>query len=128
MNKKRVIFIIFFVFMVVNQGFAQTSASQAQRAQELLEKERVLSEKVLEPEKAYIKKIIIQGANLLDKDKVKEIIAPFLNHWLTYSDIQQILGLIEQAYQEKGYPGQPKNISYEVKKKKLFIRVEEKQP
>ena len=113
------------IFFIRNPGFAQTSVSQMQRAQDLLEKERALSQKLEEPQKIYIKKIIVEGATLLSPEEIKEIISPLQRRWLTKEDIQQIMESLRQAYQRKGYTKQPAKISYRIEKKNLIIVIED---
>jgi len=121
--------LILFIFSIhakVNCFAQSSSASQAQRTEELLEKERQLEEKIQQPEKIYIKNIIVQGASLLDQEKIKEIIEPFSKYWLTKGDIQKIMDAIKVAYQKKGVLEQLVKVSYEVNEESLLIKVEEK--
>ena len=105
--------------------FAQTSASQMERALELLEKEKALRETIEKGQKVFIKKIIVKGATLLSEERIKEIILPFKNHWLTEADINSILDSITAAYKQKGYNNQPVKALYQVKKNLLKIQVVE---
>lgn len=120
--------ILFFLFLSFETAcFAeQSSASQIERSQEILKEEEVLRDKLKTEDKVFIKKIIVKGVTLLDEDEIKEIILPFQKHWLSKTDIQQILDAIGQAYKQKGYAGQPLKISFEVKKSCLRINIEEK--
>ncbi len=102
------------------------SAGQIERAQEILQKEDILRNKLEKEEKIYIKKIIVKGVTLLDEDKIKEIILPFQKHWLNKTDIQQILDIIGQAYKQKGYTGLPLRIYSQIKKNCLKIEIKEK--
>jgi len=117
--------LLLLIFFIRHPGFAQTSVSQMQRAQDLLEKERALSQKLEEPQKIYIKKIIVEGATLLSPEEIKEIISPLQRRWLTKEDIQQIMESLRQAYQRKGYTKQPAKISYRIEKKNLIIIIED---
>ena len=103
---------------------AQTSASEMQRTQEILEKEKTLREQLAKPEKFYVKKIIVQGSKLLLEEEIEYLISPFQKHWLTKQNIQQLLNIIKEAYKQKG-AGQPADISYQIKNKCLKIIVEE---
>lgn len=120
--------ILFFTFIPFETiCFAEPpSVGQIERAQEILQKEEILRNKLEKEEKVYIKKIIVKGATLLDEGKIKEIILPFQKHWLSKTDIQQILDIIGQAYKQKGYTGSPIRISSQIKKNCLEINVEEK--
>jgi hemolysin activation/secretion protein len=129
MKKFLIAVILFFLFLrigIENLCFAQApTVSQIERTQEILDKEKVLREKLLEEEKIFINKILVEGISLLTEDQIKDIILPFQRKWLTKKDIQHLLELIKEAYKLKGYTGQPTKISYQIKKKQLIIRVEE---
>jgi hemolysin activation/secretion protein len=131
MKKILIIVNLFFVFLggnMENVCLAQSSASQIQRAQEILEKERALSQKLEEPQKIYIKKIMVEGASLLSPEEIREIISSFQKRWLTKEDIQQIMESFRQAYQRRGYAKQPAKISYRIEKRNLIIVIEELTP
>jgi len=125
---KLITLLLLLIFFIRHPGFAQTSVSQMQRAQDMLEKERALSQKLEEPQKIYIKKIIVEGALLLSADEVKRIVSAFERHWLTKLDIERILEALKQAYKDKGYTGQPAKISYRIEKKNLILVIEELTP
>lgn len=120
--------ILFFLCSLIEArgaAFAQTSASQIERTQEMTQNEEVLRNKIEEPKKSFIKTIIVQGASLLSKDQIKEIVLPFQNRWLSKDDIQEIMRSLSAAYGQKGYQNQPAGISYEVKKNSLIISIKE---
>lgn len=122
------IFLFFLSLILGSKSISSAQApslSQIERSQEILDKEKILREKFEKGEKVFIKKIIVQGVTLLTGDEIKETILRFEKRWLTEEDIQQILGLIQQAYGQKGYKNQLTKISYQIKKKCLIIRVEE---
>jgi hemolysin activation/secretion protein len=106
--------------------FAQNpSISQIQRAQEVLEKEQALRERLKQKEKIFIYKIIVKGTSLLSEEQVQEIILPFQKRWLTKKIIGEILELIKKAYEEKAYTREPVKIAYQIQKKKLIIEIDE---
>ena len=123
--KKIIILVLFFNLCLFNLCFSQTSTSEIQRAQEMLEKEEALRKKLEVPEKAFVKKIVIEGVTLLSDEEITEITSPFIKRWLTEEDFQQIEELIIQAYEEKGFIEQPAEISHQIKKKSLIIKVVE---
>lgn len=125
--KKIIILTLFLTLGFYTFSFAQTLPSQIERSQEILEKEKALREKLKE-EKIFIKKIIVEGVTLLGEDELKEIISLFQKRWLTKEEIQQILGLIEQAYKQKGFKEESIKILYQIKKKQLIIKIEESIP
>jgi len=118
--------IILFIFTVsFSISFAQVSSSQIIRSQEILEIDKALREKLQEEEKVFIKKISVEGASLLTEDELKEIISPFQKKWLTQTKIQKILGSIREAYIKKGYQNQLLDVSFEIERKELKIKVKE---
>ena len=125
MQKLAVILVLLLTLGSFSSAKAQTSASQLQRAQDLLEEEKAIRLKIEEPQKKYIKSIKVEGATLLNQDKIQELTAPFFRHWLTQEDINIILNSIKQAYKQEGYPNQPIEIRYELKGKVLWIKIKE---
>src|SRR4030042_2190675 len=115
--------VLFFLAIFLNLSFAQVSTIQVIRSEEVLEKERVLRQKIDEEEKVLIKKITVEGVTLLTEDDIKNIISPFQKEWLTKTKIQQILESIKETYAQNGYKAQLNGISYEVKRKELIIKV-----
>lgn len=101
--------------------FAQgTTASQIERTQEILEKEKALRERIEKGEKIFVRKIIVTGFTLISEDQIKEITLPFKNHWIFKDDIQLILDSIVAAYQRNGYNGRIANISYQIRKNRII--------
>lgn len=126
MNMKKILGIILFLGICANiDNFAQITPSQVQRTHEILEKEKALREKIEKEEKVFIKRIVVEGASLLSKDEIDKIILPFQRHWLSKEDIQQIINLLIQTYNQKGYDASKVNISYEIKKRQLIIEINE---
>ena len=123
--KTAVILVAFLTLGSFSSAKAQTSASQLQRAQDLLEQEKAIRLKIEQPQKKYIKRIKVEGVTLLNQDKIRELTTPFLRHWLTQEDINIILNTIKQAYKQEGYPNQPTEIRYEIKGKVLWIKIKE---
>jgi hemolysin activation/secretion protein len=83
-------------------GFAQEISSEVLRQQELLEEESTLRQKINSPEKVFIEKISVSGAELLGESQIHEITLAFEGHWLAKEDIQQIINALTQAYKKKG--------------------------
>lgn len=124
--KKSIIFILFFGISFLNFCFAQTpTASSIEKSQEILEKEKALRARIEKEEKVFIKKIIVSGVTLVNKEEIKEAILPHENHWLTKKEILAILDSISAVYKKNGYEVR---ISYVIIKKSLKIKVEELTP
>lgn len=109
--------------MLIKTGSAQDSASKIQRTQDMLEQEKILRKKLEELEKIYIKEITIKGVTLLDDQKINAIISPFVKHWLTQEDLQQINDLFIQAYAAKRQPEMPPEISFTFEDDTLIITI-----
>lgn len=114
--------ILWFFNLCFSQG---PSMGQIQKTQQDLEMDKTLRIETEKREKVLIKKITVKGAALITKDKIKEIILPFENHWLTQTDINLILDSITSAYKQKGYQNQPAKISFQIRKGCLEINLEE---
>ncbi len=124
-GKVRTVPCVLCALIVLDCAFAQSSTSQIQQSQQLIQKEEDLRRKIQEPRKFYIKKIIIQGVSLITKESLRQIISPFEKHWLNKEDIQLLIESLSQAYLEKNAPLQPAQISYEIKGKSLLIKIKE---
>lgn len=120
-----VLFLLLFWLGANTACFSQTSPSEVLRSEEILRREEILKGKLQAQEKAFIKKIIVEGAALLSEEEVETIVSPFQKHWLTKDEIKQILTLITQAYTLKSPQQEPPKISYRIKGKELRIKVEE---
>lgn len=95
------------------------SVSTITRSQEMIEKESALRENINKNDKIYLKKVVIKGAASIDKEKIKEMLRPFKNYWISKDDIQSIIDSISAIYQEK-------EISYKINKNTLNVSVKEK--
>ena len=105
--------------------FAQINPSQLERSQEMIEREEALRSKLENQEKVFINKIIISGTTILSEEDLKAINLAYKRKWLTKDDIQQVLELIKQRYETKGYPTDLLNIDYKIKKNNLEIQIQE---
>lgn len=105
--------------------FSQVTPGQIERSQEIIQNEEALRSRVGQESKVLIKKIIVQGANLLTTDEIKKLTLAYENHWLSKSDINEIIDLLKAAYKQKGYDNQPVETSFRIKKGYLKIRIKE---
>lgn len=113
-------------FFTTSICFAEmSSASQIQRANELINQDAWLRDKLEHGQKVLVKKIIVEGVTLLTPRELKEITVIYQKHWLTKNEIQQILDLITLAYKKKGFDKQPANIAFTIEMGCLKIKVEE---
>lgn len=117
--------IILFLILNINVCFAQVPAGQIQKSQEILEKEKELRQRIEKPQKQFVKKIEVKGASLLSEQELQEITLPFERRWLTRADIQKIMDLIIDTYEQKGYNATKLKLSYQIKNRRLKIQVEE---
>ncbi len=110
----------------ITPAFAQAApTAQIERSREILDKDLLLRDRIEQGNKVFISKIIVKGVTLLTQGEVKDIIQPFQKHWLSKEDIQQIMDSFTQAYYQRGYFTQFKDISYSIKGKTLEIRVDD---
>ncbi|MGE5197115.1 MAG: hypothetical protein ACM3IL_01250, partial [Deltaproteobacteria bacterium] len=94
MRKNKIILPLFIILCLCSSSFAQPSASQIERSQELLDREQALRQELEKGEKTLIKKIIVKGVRKLTKKQIRQIVAPFQKHWLTKKDFEEIIDLI----------------------------------
>jgi len=122
--------LISFLFLLLSANLAyssqDTSISTITKSQDMIQKEEALREKLDKNEKVYLKKAVVTGVTLIDKEKIKEIVEPFKNHWISKNDIQIILDSITAAYKEKGYADKLGSISYKIRRNNLNIIIMEK--
>jgi hypothetical protein len=119
-----ILFLLYLGFGVKIIYSAQTSAIQAERSQELLEKERTLRKRIEEEKKVFISKIVVLGVNEVNLKELRGVVLPYEKHWFFQKDIQQICELLREAYQKsaEGKEGKFK-ISYEIVKNKLIFSI-----
>jgi len=119
------IFLLVFLTGISAVSFAQvqTSLSQVERSQELINENESLRKRVEGPEKNFIKEIILIGINLSEK-RFKELISPYEKRWLSKYDIRLIVDSLENALKKDS--GQAPEISYEVKGQQLILKAEAK--
>jgi outer membrane protein assembly factor BamA len=104
--------------------FAQKTASEAERQQELLEEEAVLRQKISVPEKVFIKKVNINGAKELSENQIREITLAFEGRWLDKEDARQIADVLARAYEKSGIKLTADQIKVEIEGDILEVRVE----
>ena len=109
-----------------NFSFAWAPAGEIERAEEILEKERILRKRLKKTKKFFVRKIVVEGVSLLESEEIENIILPFQKHWFTEREILEIMDLITQAYEEKEYQKVDVEVSYQVKGDTLFIQIKER--
>lgn len=116
-----------FLLTALNASFAQQpsqeAAAKVEKSMQDLEDYGRLEEKINSQEKTYIKEISVRGVMLLGSGEVKAVIEPYLRHWLTQKDIQQIIDSLKELYQRKSK--QLPEISYRIEGYKLIIEAKE---
>lgn len=120
--------LLLFSFIFSVSGFAGISisqTSQALRSEEILQKDQALMKQIEQPIKSYIKKLIIQGASLLNEEEIAKISQRYEKKWLSKQEIQQVMDLIKEVYKEKGYSEKIEEITAEVNGKTLKIKIVE---
>ncbi|MDD5155515.1 MAG: hypothetical protein PHF11_03410 [Candidatus Omnitrophica bacterium] len=109
-------------------GFAETtpSASQIEREQEALAKEKGLEEKIYRDRKVFIKKVTLKGASSLGQGQIQEIVSLYQGHWFLQGETETVQQVIKAAYHKEGLEDQPAKVSVRVNRGKLEIDVIEK--
>ena len=107
-SKSIILILIFFSLIAyftpsVAEGI---DASRIEQSREDLDKEEALRKRISQEEKVFIKKVVVSGITLLDKEQVRETLLPYEGHWLSKEDIAEMLNSILQLYQKYNYqPG-----------------------
>jgi len=125
------VFILISFFLTYNYCFCAeegASASSITRTNEMIEKDRSLRENITKDEKMLLKKVILTGITLVDKERIREVLKPFRNHWISKSDIQLIIDSVLAIYKDQGYGARISSISYRVNRAVLYITIEENTP
>lgn len=116
--------IAFFLTFPAIECHAQGSPSQIQRAEELLEKERGLRERIEKEERFFIREIVVRGARSLNKEEIEEITGAYQKRYLSKKEITQLTDLFKDAYKQKKLK-EPQGVFYEIVKSSLVIEVRE---
>jgi len=125
MNKALVWFLLL-GFVLTHPCLAQVSPSQIQRSQEILEKEQALRKRIEEEDRFFVETITLEGATLISNEEIKEFTLPYHNRWLTKEDIEEIIQLVKQSYEQKGHAQDTLKIDYRIDKENLIINIIEK--
>ncbi|MFH1396948.1 MAG: POTRA domain-containing protein [Candidatus Omnitrophota bacterium] len=124
MKKIKKIACLILLFTQLNPAFHRLSAvtvGEIEKSQQDIDKELSLRRKIEQPEKVFVKKIVLPQGCLIPKDEFERINRRFAGHWLTAQEIQELLDALTQAY-IRVYPGsKPPNTAYVIEKGKLVI-------
>ncbi|MFC1804284.1 POTRA domain-containing protein [Candidatus Omnitrophota bacterium] len=122
---KRYVLGLMFLCAGFSVCFAQVTAGSIQRSEELIEKEKELRQKVEVPSKVFPIKFMVEGASLLTAEEIMEIASAYRNRWLGEKEVNELFDLIRKAYEEKGFSGQPQEISYRMRSKYFMVLIVE---
>lgn len=118
------IFILFFTF---NCSFARDiTPVQIERSQEILQQEEALRRKIEQPQKVFIKEIILPQGCLIPKDELEQINRRFAGQWLSSKEIQELLDILAKAYQKAYRGSKPPRAACIIEEGKLIINFKEK--
>ncbi len=118
-----VLFLASFLFSITAVTLVAQQPAKEERMERELEKEKALRERlekkpekpevkeekpseVVPPakeEKVFIKKIVVVGATLFKEEQIREIVSPYENKELTFSEMQKVADLITEFYRQNGY-------------------------
>ena len=122
----RIIVVVFVLFGFNHPGFSEIpSASQIEREQEVLEREKGAENKLKKGQKVFIKEVTVRGANSLGKEQINALVSEYQGHWFSPGEIEDVRERIKGDYEKKGFENQPAKISFRIEKGHLWIDVEE---
>jgi hypothetical protein len=95
----RVFLLLFLILLTCPFIYAQVpAASQMLRQQELLNKQKDLTQQLEHKGQVYITKIEIKGNTLLAREQIYDVASPFINKWLTIDEVEQLIDNLVQVY------------------------------
>jgi len=122
--KLKIIF-IFTVLFAFSYSFAQNTISgQIERSQEILQQEEALRRKIEQPQKLFIKEIILPQGCLIPQEELEQITRNFAGHWHSLKEIQELLDILTKAYQKAYHDSKLPKTTYIIEKGKLIINFE----
>ncbi len=93
-------------------------------AREILQKEEALRQKIEQPQKIFVKEIILPQGCLIPKEEIEQITSNFAGHWHSLKEIQEFLDILTQAYQKVYHGSKPPQTIYVIEEGKLIINFE----
>lgn len=99
------------------------SPEQIQRAQEILQEDKMLREKTEEGAKSWIERITVKGASHLDEEQITQAILPYQKRWLTRNDIGMLLGALEKLCVSAGHEKSSFSLQPEIKGSTLEVSI-----
>lgn len=124
MKKNNFVFGLTFVFIFTNSLLFAQTAEQIEKAQQEIEKEKILRERIEQQKKApeveeklpakevapavvetkiLVTKITVTGVTLLSEKEINDIVLPYQNKESTVREMQKIADLVTDAYRKKNY-------------------------
>ena len=122
--KLKIIFISI-LFSTFNYSIAQTiTPIQIERAQEIVQKEEALRKKIEQPQKVFVKEIILPQGCLIPEKEIAQITGNFAGRWHSLKEKRELLDILTQAYR-KAYPGsEPLQATCIIEESKLVVSFE----
>ena len=122
----RVIFILvpFFIF---NPCFAQDiTPVRIERSQEILQKEEGLRQRIQEPQKVFVKEIILPQGCRIPAEEIEQMSVNFSGYLHSLKEIQELLNILSQAYQKAYSLSKLPQTTYILDQGKLRVNFEKK--
>jgi len=119
--KFKVIFILVAFFIFKTCLAQDITPAQIERSQEIIQKEQALRQKIQEPQKVFVKEIILPQGCLIPAKEIEQITANFIGYWHSQKEIQELLDILSQAYQRAYSLSKAPQTTYILDKGKLRI-------
>lgn len=115
--------LILILLLTFSCSFAQNiTPDQIERSQEMLKEEEALRKRIEQPQKIFIKEIVLPQRCLITTEELKQVNLRFAGKWLSSMEIQELLDILTQAYQ-KAYPNNKSpQITYDIDKGRLMVK------
>ena len=102
----------------------QTSPSQIQRSQEILEKEEALRKRI-EGRTFLIETITVEGVTLINKEQIEKIVQASVNKQFNKKEIDKLIQALKDLYKQHGYDTDQLKIDYSVDERNLIINIKD---
>jgi hemolysin activation/secretion protein len=121
--KLKIIFIAILLFSF-NSSFARDiTPVQVEHSQEILRQDEALTRKIEQPQKVFVKEVILPQGCLIPQEEIEKITSNFVGHWHSLKEIQELLDILTQVYQ-KACPGSQPQATYVIDANKLRVSFE----
>ncbi|MCX5712238.1 MAG: hypothetical protein NTY47_04090, partial [Candidatus Omnitrophica bacterium] len=82
---------LFCCFTAYGSSFAALSPSQIEKSMQLIDQNKDLRGRIEQPQKSFVKEVIVTAPFALDKKAVEQAALPYKGSWITKDDIKQLI-------------------------------------